>query len=969
MKRLFNLLLTAAIALSALAVSCQMYDDSELRDKISGLEGRVSSIESKIATANSNIDGLKNIVASLDGKVYVTSVKEISDGYQITFSDGNTVTLKNGVSPVIGVKEKDGVYYWTLNGDWLLGSDGKMMPVTGPAGADGQPGADAVAPQLKIEDGFWYVSTDGGTTWTKLDKATGEDGDSFFAQVELDELHAYLTLADGTILTIPLCDVETLLTRIQSIVYVPDFDDGKITVNSAVIKYGNQAVLMDQPTEITYQVLPASLASILADNIWTWNRYMNPKADEFWEFCNIMYELNLPNLDKISGQAFRNFLKEYGIKDIFAWFDVRQVNTRAGGDDNTEKYSLRILDIVKADNNTGEITFKVMPVNIASESFAAAGLKPEVDVNNNNWAHYVYDYDKLQAYQNRTAFAVQLRLYQIQDFQIADHDKDNKPIYKDYENELASTYTGLYPNILEPIELLQGAFVPDPKGDLVSVDGLNKDQTLPYNVFRKDGTDAEPGYRIIIDGLTPAFIIGGKKVSAKEAYELGYMLPGYELKSDVVKKGAVDDAVMISTNSDDLVEVEMDPDASEAVRKAAVGGSVEAKYTLKTPFGTTQCIGSVTITDGDNGQGGQGGDPQAQDEAYDFLHVDNYTINVSMADFDANDGSIDWWTQCAPVYYYEPVDPTNPDAPRGSFRDALADYSMMPVNLQLLGFNVVDGKDNVLTEDEIAKAGLEVQFVYSDDTLGAQELPALNQYGGYLYYSDLWLDRTTFFYQTGGKAFIPIKGRLFRNTNEGKKELTTRFSKPKAYASNSSVKLDYSAYALVPWETFSDFSGEDIVINLNEHKYYRESLTQFICLMDNRPGGICYSVIDCGKWVTGNVSMADASQGIAPPEGNGYLEGVTSKEAYHITGELEFDLDGMTQKLSKDLKKKISIVYSSNGMDFFSEPGDGRDPYIQFDYTSEIIFYGAVEMPVHVELPNPWQENLATDFTVVIQGQ
>lgn len=45
------------------------------------------------------------------------------------------------------------------------------------------------------------------------------------------------------------------------------------------------------------------------------------------------------------------------------------------------------------------------------------------------------------------------------------------------------------------------------------------------------------------------------------------------------------------------------------------------------------------------------------------------------------------------------------------------------------------------------------------------------------------------------------------------------------------------------------------------------------------------------------------------------------------------------------------------------------NPYIQFDYTAESIFYGAVEMPVHVELPNPWQENLATDFTVVLQGQ
>ncbi len=40
----------------------------------------------------------------------------------------------------------------------------------------GKDGVDGVTPQLKIEDNYWFVSYDNGATWTKLGKATGNDG-------------------------------------------------------------------------------------------------------------------------------------------------------------------------------------------------------------------------------------------------------------------------------------------------------------------------------------------------------------------------------------------------------------------------------------------------------------------------------------------------------------------------------------------------------------------------------------------------------------------------------------------------------------------------------------------------------------------------------------------------------------------------------------------------------------------------
>ena len=105
---------------------------------------------------------------------------------------------KDGSTPEISVAQgADGIYYWTVNGEFILDKSGNRIPVTGDAGADGK---DAVTPTFKIENGLWYVSFDYGLNWTSCGKATGEDGDSFFSDARLssDGSICYLTLADGT---------------------------------------------------------------------------------------------------------------------------------------------------------------------------------------------------------------------------------------------------------------------------------------------------------------------------------------------------------------------------------------------------------------------------------------------------------------------------------------------------------------------------------------------------------------------------------------------------------------------------------------------------------------------------------------------------------------------------------------------------------------------------------------------------
>lgn len=228
MKRILFLALTVL-----LAAGC--YDDAALWDQIKIHEERISKLETLCNQMNTNISSLQTIVSALQNNDYVTNVSPIKEngkeiGYTIAFSKSGSITIyhgndgKDGLTPVIGVKQDtDDIYYWTVNGDWLCDASGNKIPTTGNDGQDGAPGengADAVTPQLKIEDAYWYISYNNGQTWDQLGKATGEDGndgDSFFKSVTQDEENVYVTLADGTAFTLPKAEVSDVTLDMEKI--------------------------------------------------------------------------------------------------------------------------------------------------------------------------------------------------------------------------------------------------------------------------------------------------------------------------------------------------------------------------------------------------------------------------------------------------------------------------------------------------------------------------------------------------------------------------------------------------------------------------------------------------------------------------------------------------------------------------------------------------------------------------------
>lgn len=205
------------------------------------------------AAVNADVQALAALVRALEQKDYITSVNPVYEdgeivGYRITLFKGGEITIRDGkdgqdgkdgadgkdgqdgadgadgkdgadgVVPVIGVRQdSDGLWYWVVNGEWLRDQFGNKVRASandgqdGYQGSDGKDGKNGVTPQLKIVEGYWYISYDNGQTWTQLGKATGNDGapgqdasvpDSIFSDIQVTEDSIVFTLKDGQVITL-----------------------------------------------------------------------------------------------------------------------------------------------------------------------------------------------------------------------------------------------------------------------------------------------------------------------------------------------------------------------------------------------------------------------------------------------------------------------------------------------------------------------------------------------------------------------------------------------------------------------------------------------------------------------------------------------------------------------------------------------------------------------------------------------
>ena len=459
--RIFRMIGMLLFVVITFLTSCSKeYDDSLLTNRVDNLENRVYKLEELCSQMNTNISSLQTIVNVLQDKDYITHVSPINKegqiiGYTIAFAKNKSITIyhgkdgyngsdgEDGKTPVIGVKNDiDGIFYWTVNGEWLFDGNGDKIKAQGIDGGDGQngqdgkdgidgtdginglDGKDGITPKLKIENDYWYVSYDNSVTWMKLGKAIGEDGedgedgsngkdgDSMFKDIAIEDGAVSFTLNDGsnTILSIPLCKPTTLSVHIEEAGTLKKLltDEEKRTTLSlkviGVINEDDMKTINSQMLVLEYLDLEkASFED--SSNYFSINPYGTSLVNRTLRTVILpsnglvnLQKINCLNLEKlvVTSNAFIGGAS-YGLCDNLVSLVF------AEGVEHIQQYNCGFFPIVEFPATTVKVDFRAFSksraeIPVTEEIFCRAATPPvvgEVDPLNGNFVEYAfYDYYK-----------------------------------------------------------------------------------------------------------------------------------------------------------------------------------------------------------------------------------------------------------------------------------------------------------------------------------------------------------------------------------------------------------------------------------------------------------------------------------------------------------------------------------------------------------------------------------------------
>ena len=216
--------LSAAVLALAFTACGDDYDDTALWNQVNDNTNRIEALETWQEQVNNNIAALQQLLNTTD---YITSVTPVTEdgketGYTISFRNSNPITIyhgekgdkgdkgeqgeqgipgepgkdgsdgvdgSDGDTPQIGLlKDKEGNWYWTLNGSLLLDNEGNPIRANGwdgekgdegDKGDQGDKGDNAPTPQISLgkevtgtivtdngakDENAVYLSVDNGET-------------------------------------------------------------------------------------------------------------------------------------------------------------------------------------------------------------------------------------------------------------------------------------------------------------------------------------------------------------------------------------------------------------------------------------------------------------------------------------------------------------------------------------------------------------------------------------------------------------------------------------------------------------------------------------------------------------------------------------------------------------------------------------------------------------------------------------
>ena len=186
-----------------------------VQEELEATHAKLEALQKAAAEASKQLEDLTVIVKLLensdDHTIDPASLKVTEDGYEVSFKDGETIVIpfgKDGTDgqtliPVGVMQDEDSLYYWQVDGEWLLDDEGNKMRAGATDGADGADGADGVMPQIVVENGSWWIVFEGQEP-VEIAKCEDIDGVGVFSDIDVtDPERLILTLLNGTKLEIP----------------------------------------------------------------------------------------------------------------------------------------------------------------------------------------------------------------------------------------------------------------------------------------------------------------------------------------------------------------------------------------------------------------------------------------------------------------------------------------------------------------------------------------------------------------------------------------------------------------------------------------------------------------------------------------------------------------------------------------------------------------------------------------------
>lgn len=207
MKKVISII---CITLLVALYSCDERDD--LRSDIDNLKERVANLEASIEQMNTDINNYQQMVA---GVILVMGYNQDELGnYTVELSNGETVNIYSGKADMNDMP----LFSINASGNWAYTINGvttELLFNNQPVNAIPETGAAGITPKMKVDaNGFWLISLDNGSTWSKLGNNQIADGtqatsnaSSVFSNVIVNEVTGEITFtirADNSKVTIPI---------------------------------------------------------------------------------------------------------------------------------------------------------------------------------------------------------------------------------------------------------------------------------------------------------------------------------------------------------------------------------------------------------------------------------------------------------------------------------------------------------------------------------------------------------------------------------------------------------------------------------------------------------------------------------------------------------------------------------------------------------------------------------------------